>query len=263
MPTFPGAYGAQEKYPDHFLWTGNLPVQSPKLHASYRGGADDGGAAAAAGSGATSAESSEYNKWTGNIPVLSKELQVRGRLRQHPVTVTISSVFSCPVRSLTPYSHAGYAAGVSGQELPHGWVELIDPFSQVAFYWHTTSCVRRNTRPTEAMPTPSGGSNAAHALDFMSSPVLHAPAPAGAKSSRFLPGGKNGAGGELPEGWREEFDPASNRNYWFNENTGESVWTKPTVGTGDGDTRGDWTAIKVQPSSRVDVLRVVIPCMLA
>jgi hypothetical protein len=93
--------------------------------------------------------------------------------------------------------------------------------------------VRSNTRPEAGVEV----ATTADSMDYKTCPVR--------RTNRVgsLRQRASASSGPLPDGWREEFDEATSRAYWFNENTGESTWERPSA---DGETVGDWSILKVR-----------------
>jgi hypothetical protein len=77
-PGLLGAFGVTEHFPDHHLWTGNLPVISKPLHRPSRAASTPALPTATDDSfSKLDAETQQVKKWTGNMPVISRELAKR------------------------------------------------------------------------------------------------------------------------------------------------------------------------------------------
>ena len=136
----------------------------------------------------------------------------------------------------------------SSNALLDGWAEATDPSSGKTYYFNADSQETRWDRPVVDSgticnaETKEGDENGKDTMDFNSA------AEAESKAAK---------GGDLADGWEEVQDPTTGKNYYYNKETQETSWEKPTSTTSEPGTdesalpsegENDWVET-VDPSS--------------
>ena len=91
-------------------------------------------------------------------------------------------------------------------DLPPGWVELVDESSGASYYLNEAENITTWDRPTVQKEEPS-------------------------TKTAQLPTDEEPP---LKEGWSEIVDPSSGKAYYFNEETGETTWDRPSAPSASG-----------------------------
>lgn len=143
-----------------------------------------------------------------------------------------------------------------GQQLPAPWVERTDPASGKVYFVNRETKETTWTRPQGAastvtppslpVPAPNGGTTSSSVVSGVDA-VHNSAEPSSAAATPV-------AITDLPEGWLERVDRVSGKTYYFNRDTRETSWVKPSTEPrvvsepSEGDVASDWVE-KVDPSS--------------
>jgi hypothetical protein len=121
----------------------------------------------------------------------------------------------------TPATLATVSIAANSTLLPEGWAQTTDPTSGLVYYYNTTTGDTSWTPPKrpgdEMISSPmspyAGGMSTAVDSNGLSSPVSSA---------------KSGEMSTLPDGWAEATDPSLDLTYYYNRDSGETSWERPT-----------------------------------
>mmetsp|Transcript_11079 Transcript_11079/g.30605 ORF Transcript_11079/g.30605 Transcript_11079/m.30605 type:complete len:1124 (+) Transcript_11079:3-3374(+) len=120
--------------------------------------------------------------------------------------------------------------GTMQDELPSEWVEMTDPASGKPYFYNTVSNETSWERPAVVVEEPSLKEDAAEEAE---NELQEAP-----ETDHELQGDIGLSHGEelepseehteLPAGWTEAIDPTQGQRYYYNEQTGETSWDRPS-----------------------------------
>lgn len=144
-----------------------------------------------------------------------------------------------------PFVNLPHAPGQPGTQLelgtqtalPPGWTQTVDPATGGTYYYNAST-----QESSWVMPTGSTTATVVSGTPAYSgaAPAYSADAPAQITATAMVPGSAQAQpisqqmaqpmAEPLPAGWAETTDPNTQRVYFYNAATGETVWERPTGG---------------------------------